>query len=678
MTPTRTRARHAAAALLLGTALLAAPAARAEHLTFGGAISDYDAGVDGLAWVIQEVVSPDGRHVYAQGASDDAVTALARDATTGALTFIEAEVDGVNGVDGLDFASSVAISPDGANVYATGSDDDAVAVFARSAETGALTFVEAEFDGVNGVEGLDQARGVTVSPDGRHVYVAGQVSNALVVFARDPATGALTFVTAYYDGVDGLDGLEGVLYVTVSPDGANVYTASYGENAVASFGRDPETGLLTYLQVLRDGENDIDGLGSVHCITVSNDGRNAYAASESDHSVATFVRNLSDGSLTLANIIFEGVDGVEGLVGALWVAISPDDTRVFVASTFDSAAVAFARDSSDGALTFLEAKREGVDGNYYSISFARSAVVSPDGSWLYVGGASSNAIGFFRIARCGDGIVNGDDECDDGNTAAGDCCSPTCTLEPSGTVCRAGVDACDFEEVCDGASASCPADQAVECSLCEVCDPALGCVVRPLAACRVPAEPSAAVLKLKRGGTVAGDALTWEWRKGGATTRADFGDPITTDPYTLCVFDESAPTPTVLLDAFLVPNGGACGPGPGPCWRPTKAGFHYRNASGGGHGITGVDLRAGAAGKAKITVAGRGQTLGLPTLPLAAPLRVQLQSEAGACWEARYPSAGIRRNDASAFTARSEMTSAESPRVPQSERAEPGADARRD
>ncbi len=566
------------AVLLLGLWLAAAPPpTHARFLAYGGAVLDGVDGVDGLAFVIQEVVSPDGRHVYAQGGSDDAVAAFERDPLTGALSFIEAEVDGVNGVDGLDFATSLAISPDGANVYVTGSDDDAVAVFARSAASGALTFVEAEFDGVNGVEGLDQARGVTVSPDGRHVYVAGQVDHALAVFERDPILGSLTFVAAYHDGVDGIDGLEGVLYVTVSADGANVYTASYGENAVASFRRDPDSGLLTFLQVLTDGVDGVDGLGSVHSIAVSADGRNAYAASQSDAALAVFARNLSDGSLTWTGIVQNGVDGVLGLNGALWVAIGPDDTRVFVASTFDSAIVVFQRDPLTGALTFLDTKREGVDG-YFGLSFARSVAVSPDGSWVYVGGASSNAIAIFRVARCG----------------------------------------------------------------------------TPQAACRPPVAPGAAILTLKDGGVDAGDALAWQWRKGSATDRSDFGDPLAVDPYTFCVYDESAATPALLLSATVTPNGGACGPGVGPCWRPTRTGHHYRDATRGRDGISRIDLLAGAAGKAKITVAGQGHALDLPALPLAAPLRVQLQSGTGVCWEARYPATGVRRNDGRRFSARSE------------------------
>ena len=51
------------------------------------------------------------------------------DATTGALTFVEVHKNVVGGVDGLDGADSVTVSPDGKHLYVAGFDDDAVAVF---------------------------------------------------------------------------------------------------------------------------------------------------------------------------------------------------------------------------------------------------------------------------------------------------------------------------------------------------------------------------------------------------------------------------------------------------------------------------------------------------------------------------------------------------------------------
>jgi YVTN family beta-propeller protein/cysteine-rich repeat protein len=52
---------------------------------------------------------------------------------------------------------------------------------------------------------------------------------------------------------------------------------------------------------------------------------------------------------------------------------------------------------------------------------------------------------------CGDGIVDiaAGEMCDDGNTAAGDCCSPTCQIDPDGTSCSDG-DVCNGEEICHG------------------------------------------------------------------------------------------------------------------------------------------------------------------------------------------------------------------------------------
>ena len=52
--------------------------------------------------------------------------------------------------------------------------------------------------------------------------------------------------------------------------------------------------------------------------------------------------------------------------------------------------------------------------------------------------------------QCGDGVVEPGEDCDDGNTADGDCCSATCQFEPAGTACGGGCDpgTCDGAGVC--------------------------------------------------------------------------------------------------------------------------------------------------------------------------------------------------------------------------------------
>ena len=54
-----------------------------------------------------------------------------------------------------------------------------------------------------------------------------------------------------------------------------------------------------------------------------------------------------------------------------------------------------------------------------------------------------------RTPVCGDGLVQGAEQCDDGNTTSGDCCSSSCQFEGTGSPCDADSNACTVEE-CNG------------------------------------------------------------------------------------------------------------------------------------------------------------------------------------------------------------------------------------
>src|SRR5205823_399584 len=53
-------------------------------------------------------------------------------------------------------------------------------------------------------------------------------------------------------------------------------------------------------------------------------------------------------------------------------------------------------------------------------------------------------------AVCGNGFLDPGEQCDDGNTVAGDCCSPTCQFEPAGQACPSTTP-CLAATTCDGA-----------------------------------------------------------------------------------------------------------------------------------------------------------------------------------------------------------------------------------
>jgi hypothetical protein len=130
------------------------------------------------------------------------------------------------------------------------------------------------------------------------------------------------------------------------------------------------------------------------------------------------------------------------------------------------------------------------------------------------------------------------------------------------------------------------------------------------------------------------DALVWKWTKGAATLLSDFGDPLNTSPYALCLYDATGAAQPRLL--AQIPAGGLCGGK--PCWTQTKKGFKYKNKALGPDGIQSVVLVPGAAGKAKIILKGKGALLQPPPLPEALPLTVQLKrvDDLGQCWDAAF------------------------------------------
>ncbi|MBD2416000.1 hypothetical protein FACHB389_34100 [Nostoc calcicola FACHB-389] len=258
------------------------------QLSFVEVQKDDTNGVDGLANATSVTVSPDGKFLYATGYGDSAVAVFECDELTGKLTFVEVQKDDTNGVDGLAGALFVTVSPDGKFLYAAGADESAVSVFERDEQTGKLTFVEVQKDDTNGVDGLAAVNSVTVSPDGKFLYAAGFGDSALAVFERDEQTGKLTFVEVQKDDTDGVDGLNAATSVTVSPDGKYLYATGYYDSAVAVFERNQETGELTFVEVQKDDTDGVDGLAATTSVTISPDGKHLYASGSYDSAVAVF------------------------------------------------------------------------------------------------------------------------------------------------------------------------------------------------------------------------------------------------------------------------------------------------------------------------------------------------------------------------------------------------------
>jgi DNA-binding beta-propeller fold protein YncE len=144
--------------------------------------------------------------------------------------------------------------------------------------------------------GLGAANAVTVSPDGKNVYVAGSGTDSVAILRRDPDTGGLTQAPGRSACISQAGGagctigeaLDDPEDLAVSPDGRNVYVVSGTIHALAVLARNPRTGTLSQLPgrwgcLIRGGVAGCQrarGLTVAVGVTVSRDGRNVYTAGE--------------------------------------------------------------------------------------------------------------------------------------------------------------------------------------------------------------------------------------------------------------------------------------------------------------------------------------------------------------------------------------------------------------
>jgi len=185
------------------------------------------------------------------------------------------------------------------------------------------------------------------------------------------------------------------------------------------------------------------------------------------------------------------------------------------------------------------------------------------------------------------------------------------------------------------------------CGPCETCGPSGSCVAAPHPTCQ-QMDPSGA-FKLMFLNTAARDTAQWKGKgmlaPGGPPDTGYayrlFGAPDVDTDYALCVFDPSS----ALLFRAEAPAG-TCDAS--PCWKrrgedfETVGVFTYRDPDRTPDGIRGARLfRRTDTGLTSLQMRGGGPNLssrpfGIPTLPLTLPVRVQLQSRDGQCFETTH------------------------------------------
>ena len=265
----------------------------------------------GLLGATALAISPDGRSMYVAGRDADAVASFSIDPTGGAMLQLGGRQACIRGGDDAGACSSgralagvdaLAITPDGATLYAAAKDADAVSVLQRDATTGALTQQPGPTGCIRLAGGLGcttgraiaQPSALALAAGGRDIYVASASGNAVSILQRDPASGTLVQPA----GIAGCIGqgvpdcaaaplLTAPVALAIGSDGASLTVATAGDGAILTLHRDVATGALTpnappagcISTTAAAGCQALAQLGATTSLAIASSGDALYAAS---------------------------------------------------------------------------------------------------------------------------------------------------------------------------------------------------------------------------------------------------------------------------------------------------------------------------------------------------------------------------------------------------------------
>jgi DNA-binding beta-propeller fold protein YncE len=253
------------------------------------------------------VMTPDGKNLYTVGSTGYAVSHFLID-TAGNLTF-----DGCigNNPDGgcagisagtISGADVLAVTPDGRNLYATSSQSGGTSVY-HFAIDGAGNL---HFGGCTGTYGgcrpvstggaLNGAASMVAAPDGRNLYLAASVGNAVSRFKID-GTGNLLFAGCTGDQpgctvTSPAGALDGANALAATSDGAGLYAAGGKGSVIVHFTFDA-FGNLVFAGCTGElggctGTRIIHALDGADALAVTQDSTQLYAAGFTGDDISHF------------------------------------------------------------------------------------------------------------------------------------------------------------------------------------------------------------------------------------------------------------------------------------------------------------------------------------------------------------------------------------------------------
>ncbi len=250
-----------------------------------GSLTEQDSVIVGDAQTLLNVIfSPDGKYLYA---SDNAGVVHAWSVANNELNEIQkfnhykAELKG---------AQFFAFSPDAEHLLLANRTAGTIVAFKYHADNGQIDIINYFEDDIEDATAMNTVQDLVFSPDGRYIYaVSGRFTGENgVTVVEFPGEGEMKFVQQFQNE-DQLEEFVGGNLISISPDGKHVYVSAARSHRFAVFSRNSRTGKLTFIDYLKlenSGTEINQPAGSVCSI----DGRFLYVAGEGTGEVHVFKR----------------------------------------------------------------------------------------------------------------------------------------------------------------------------------------------------------------------------------------------------------------------------------------------------------------------------------------------------------------------------------------------------
>ena len=262
-----------------------------------------------------------------------------------------------------------------------GATNGSMHIFVKDLTTGAVTLVSAD---ANGIQGNNSSQNFSLSPDGTKVVFGSSATNLFAnpthtthIFVKDLGTGAVTLVSTDGNGAEG-DGVSS--FPVFSPDGTAVAFVSKSTNLATGanngnseiYVKNLLTGAVTLVST---DANGVPGNGPSLLPMFSPDGSKvAFHSSSSNLTPGTsgnsevYVKDMASGAITLISTDVNGAAANSN--DSMLAVFSSDGTKV----AFESSATnlvpggtsgqqVFVKDLLTGEVTLMSADTNGVQGN---------------------------------------------------------------------------------------------------------------------------------------------------------------------------------------------------------------------------------------------------------------------------------------------------------------------------